>query len=190
MHEPFTEILIALILILGAVWFFIGLKFRHTLKREPLLSSIFHGVLLVFGLIMPLVNEFHTEFLAWRFIPRSTLIEIIGVIVAGLGIGFAIWSRFVLGSNWSSAVAIKAGQHLVQYGPYAIVRNPIYTGIIFFMFGAALNVGELRGLAGIGLVMITLWHKAKMEERFLSEEFGEEYLAYQKRTNFIIPFII
>ena len=187
--NPFTQILIALLLILGAVWIFTGLKIKRTLKRESLMSSIFHGVLLVYGLIMPLAKEFRTEFMAWRFIPQNTTIEIMGVIIAAFGIGFAIWARFVLGSNWSSTVAIKKGQRLIQHGPYAIVRNLIYTGLLFFMVGSALTVGEIRALIGLGLVLIALWFKAKTEETFLVAEFGDEFRAYQKRVKFMIPFI-
>jgi protein-S-isoprenylcysteine O-methyltransferase Ste14 len=128
--------------------------------------------------------------LALRLIPESLLINMAGVSISILGTAFAVWARILLGSNWSAKVAIKEGQRLIQNGPYAVVRNPIYSGALFFMIGAALVSGQVRGLVGLGLVLIYAWLKGKTEERFLSEEFGEEYREYQKRVKFMIPFII
>ena len=106
------------------------------------------------------------------------------------GVALAIWSRRVLGTNWSGAVRIIEGQHLVRTGLYAVVRNPIYTGIALSVFGTALVAGTIGGLLGFALVAASLWQKGRMEEQFLLAEFGEEYAAYQRDVKFMIPFIV
>ena len=85
---------------------------------------------------------------------------------------------------------ITDGQHLVRTGPYAFVRNPIYSGIALAVFGTALVAGTIGGLLGFALVVASLWQKGRMEERFLLAEFGNEYAAYQRKVKFLIPFVV
>src|SRR5438445_12979167 len=40
------------------------------------------------------------------------------------------WARIHLGRLWSSNVTRKKNHHVVDSGPYGIVRHPIYTGVI------------------------------------------------------------
>ena len=59
--------------------------------------------------------------------------------------GFAVllcWARIVLGRNWSAEVTFKQGHELIQSGPYALARHPIYTGLIVMALGTALNYGR------------------------------------------------
>ena len=55
-------------------------------------------------------------------LPRSQIVEGAAVFLTAAGIAFAIWARFYLGQNWSSAVTIKVGHQLIRTGPYAWVR--------------------------------------------------------------------
>ena len=190
MNSPFREILLALVLLFAIVWLITSRNTVPSKKIEGPASSLLHSLLLIAGFIIVFLNRFQTGLLGLRLIPASLGIQLGGVFISVIGAGFAIWARLILGTNWSAKVAIKEGQRLVQNGPYAIVRNPIYTGVLFFMIGAALVSGEVRGLLGLGLVLIYVWHKGMTEERFLSQEFGEEYHEYQKRVKFMIPFII
>lgn len=55
------------------------------------------------------------------------------------------WSRIILGRNWSATVTIKKDHELVSSGPYAIVRHPLYSGVLLAMLGTAIFFGEIRG---------------------------------------------
>jgi protein-S-isoprenylcysteine O-methyltransferase Ste14 len=51
----------------------------------------------------------------------------------------------------------------------------------------------LRSWLGIGVSILVflpsaIW-RARLEEAALSSKFGEEWIAYQKRTHFLLPFI-
>ena len=190
MHSPFREILIALVFLFIIVWLITSRKTVAIKKIEDPFSSLLHSALLISGFLIILLNRFQTGFLAIQMIPASLTIQIVGVILSAVGMGLSIWARATLGANWSAKVAIKEGQQLIQNGPYAIVRNPIYTGSLIYIFGAALVCGQVRGLLGLALVLVAVWHKARTEEKFLCEEFGEEYRQYQKRVKFMIPFVI
>jgi protein-S-isoprenylcysteine O-methyltransferase Ste14 len=85
-------------------------------------------------------------------------------------------------------VTIKRGHRLVRSGPYAVVRNPIYTIIVFAALGTALTFGRVRTPVGPALV-VAVCLKARTEERFLSEEFGEEYAECERSVKSLIPFV-
>jgi protein-S-isoprenylcysteine O-methyltransferase Ste14 len=110
----------------------------------------------------------------------------VAVVLAGLL--FTWWARVHLGRLWSSSVTRKADHHVVDTGPYGIVRHPIYTGIIL----ASLATAGMRGtaLAWLGAgVMTTGWViKARLEEEFLRDQLGTEtYGEYARRVPMLVP---
>ena len=79
---------------------------------------------------------------------------------------------------------------LIQTGPYKIVRNPIYTGILIAFVGTAIVIGKFWAVIAIIILLIVFFMKIRMEEKFLLEEFGEAYLKYKKEVKSLIPFIM
>ena len=88
---------------------------------------------------------------------------------------------------WSGQVTKKADHRVVDTGPYAIVRHPIYTGILLAVYATAALKGTVLGLAGAAVITIGLWMKARLEEYFLREELGTNYDAYRKRVPMLLP---
>jgi protein-S-isoprenylcysteine O-methyltransferase len=122
-------------------------------------------------------------------VPQNTVIDVMGTAFAIMGVAFAIWSRQLLRNNWSGEVAITEGQRLIHSGPYAIVRHPIYTGMLLALLGTTLVASTVSSLLGFGLAILSLWQKACVEEQFLMAEFGDQYTNYQSEVKFLIPFI-
>ena len=60
----------------------------------------------------------------------SAGVDVAAMIIATLGLAIMLWSRYELGSNWSVAVTYKQGHELIETGPYALARHPIYSGMI------------------------------------------------------------
>src|ERR1700722_8927998 len=111
------------------------------------------------------------------------------VAIAVLGLAVAWWARLYLGRLWSSSVTKKADHRVVDTGPYAIVRHPIYTGIIAAIFATAAL--EAHPISFVGALLLTLgfWLKARLEERFLREQLGPEaYDGYRRRVPMLVPF--
>ena len=105
------------------------------------------------------------------------------------GFAFAWWARLHLGRLWSGAVTRKEGHRIVDTGPYAIVRHPIYTGLIAATLVTALAEATLPALAGCALIALGLWLKARLEEQFLRQELGAEaYDSYRRRVPMLLPF--
>lgn len=109
------------------------------------------------------------------------------VLVVGAAAGFGWWGRVHLGRLWSAAVTRKADHRVVDRGPYAIVRHPIYTALIVGSSATALGRGTPLALIGAMLFAVGYHAKARIEERFLGEELGPDYGRYQSRVPMLLP---
>jgi protein-S-isoprenylcysteine O-methyltransferase Ste14 len=125
--------------------------------------------------------------LGTRFAPEAPATFTLGAALLYAGVAFAIWARVHLGRYWSGTVTLKEGHRLIRTGPYAIVRNPIYTGLIAGFLGSALLVDRLGVLLGAIVLAVSFLVKIRREERFLTDRFGEEFLAYKREVRSLIP---
>ena len=127
--------------------------------------------------------------LSRRCVPESDWIRAAAIVFVAAGIALAIWARRHIGEFWSARVTLKVDHQLIQSGPYARVRHPIYSGILLAMIGTALFVGEWRAVIGVMLVFLAHWTKARREEELLASQFGQPYAEYRKRTGSLIPWL-
>jgi protein-S-isoprenylcysteine O-methyltransferase Ste14 len=112
----------------------------------------------------------------------------VALIVAGFA--FAWWARIYLGALWSGQVTLKPDHHIVDTGPYALVRHPIYTGILTAVLATMAAKGTLPGVAGAAIILVGVWMKARIEERWLRQELGAEaYDRYARRVPMLLPFL-
>ena len=103
------------------------------------------------------------------------------------GLSFCWWARLHLGRLWSGGVNVREGHRVVDTGPYALVRHPIYSGIFLAMIAyAAIRARPIGIVFVVGLVLFfTL--KARLEERFLRRELGAAYDEYRSRVPMLVP---
>ena len=121
----------------------------------------------------------------WRTPPPASW-GLVGVTAAGFL--FCWWARIHLGRMWSSSVTRKADHRIIDTGPYALVRHPIYTGIITASAAMAVQQATPAAIIGFVLVVLGFWVKARLEERFLRAELGPEtYDSYSRRTAMLFP---
>jgi protein-S-isoprenylcysteine O-methyltransferase Ste14 len=125
--------------------------------------------------------------------PLWPVAELFGWLYVGVvlvGFGFAWWARLTLGRLWSGFITLKEGHHIVDQGPYALVRHPIYSGILLAMVATALASPSRLALVMAAAILMVLVTKAWAEERFLGQELGEEaYAAYRARVPMLVPFL-
>ena len=106
-----------------------------------------------------------------------------------VGLAILIWARRTLGSNWSANVRKSGETELVQRGPYARVRHPIYAGFLVMALGTAAAYGHLIGVCILVLCFAGLCLKARKEESILNEKFPRAFAEYKARTRMLIPFV-
>jgi protein-S-isoprenylcysteine O-methyltransferase Ste14 len=112
----------------------------------------------------------------------------IGLVLFGLGLGFAVWARIHLGRNWGIPMTQKAEPELVTSGPYRLVRHPIYSGILVAGIGTALALSWLW-LTAVALAGIYFVYSATVEEGYLGEQFPDSYPPYKRSTKMLVPFV-
>jgi protein-S-isoprenylcysteine O-methyltransferase Ste14 len=145
--------------------------------------------LLYLGFILVLLGRSLPAALGLLVVSQAIPIDIAGTLFTIIGVAFAIWARQSLEHNWSGEVAITEGQQFMRSGPYAIVRHPIYAGMLLALLGTMLVASTIGSLLGFVLAIFSLWQKAYIEEQLLMVEFGEPYAEYQREVKFLIPFI-
>jgi protein-S-isoprenylcysteine O-methyltransferase Ste14 len=111
--------------------------------------------------------------------------SMVGVTAAGLL--FTWWARVHMGNLWHGGVSRTADHRVVQSGPFALVRHPIYTGMIAAVIAVAVLKANPVSLLGAVLFAIGFMLKAKVEERFLEGELPD-YAAYRERVPMLVPF--
>ena len=128
--------------------------------------------------------------LALRVIPHLDALAWTGVVLCIAGLSFCIWARISLGRNWSGVVTLKGGHELITEGPYAIVRHPIYTGLLGMIVATVIVLGHVAGIIALPFVFWGLWIKLRYEEKLMLQKFPDEYAAYQQRVRRLIPFVL
>ena len=110
-------------------------------------------------------------------------LRIIGVVITALGVLAFIISVVQMKDNWRAGVQREEKTNLVTTGIYSISRNPaflgfdlMYIGILFTFFNWYLCFATIFALVFFHLQIVNV------EEEFLVEAFGQEYLEYQKKV--------
>src|SRR5579871_3372550 len=113
----------------------------------------------------------------------------IGLVLFVLGLAFAIWARVHIGRNWGTPMMRKAEPELVTSGPYHLVRHPIYSGILTAGIGTAIAL-SWWWLAAVALAAVYFLYSARVEERYMTDEFPDDYPSYKRSTKILIPFVL
>ena len=146
-------------------------------------AMIAGSILLVPWIAPPLLGE-----KAMWEISYGGALALAAVMVAGLLLTW--WARIYLGPLWSSVITRKKDHSVVDTGPYAFVRHPIYAGLVIALLATAAAEGRATALIGVAFVIFGLRLKAHTEERFLMAELGVEvYGSYCRRVSMLIPFL-
>ncbi len=105
------------------------------------------------------------------------------------GIAIAWWARLHLGRMWSANVTQKTNHEIIDSGPYAFVRHPIYTGLLLSLLATTAAKGTLIGIVGFIIVLIGIYMKARLEERWLAQSLNTDaYDNYRRRVPMLVPF--
>ncbi len=109
--------------------------------------------------------------------------------VAGFAgvVGWLIWMFHSLGRNLTDTVVVRRDAEFVERGPYRLVRNPMYTGVLMvgWTLGLALGTWLLPLLASLIFGMFEV--RTRIEEKYLLERFGQQYRDYMGRVGRFFP---
>lgn len=175
---------------LAAVWAIAALKVKRKAYTERPNSRLGHLLTIAAALTLLFSADARIGILGVRVVPRSDTAAAVAIALTAAGILLAIWARLYLGGNWSAIVAIKQDHSLVRSGPYAVVRHPIYTGILTAMLGNAIGFGEAGCLLAVAIAFAAFLAKARMEDAFLAARFGAAHQQYRAEVKSLIPLVL
>jgi protein-S-isoprenylcysteine O-methyltransferase Ste14 len=119
----------------------------------------------------------------WQLGYRGTFVLLAIMLI---GLCFTWWARIHLARLWSGVITHKEGHKIIDRGPYAFIRHPIYTGLVVALFATAAVEATVPALLGAALMIFGFWLKARSEQQFLRIELGPEFCG---RVPMIVPFI-
>lgn len=132
------------------------------------------------------------QFICLLFLIGSTEIVSTGVflVVQLVGLFLSLWSVWIMKlGKFNIQPELKTNAVLVSSGPYKMIRNPMYCGIIIFFGASVANAFNVMNLLVLILLILVFLLKIIKEEKFMLARFGNEYVAYQKRTYRLVPFL-
>jgi protein-S-isoprenylcysteine O-methyltransferase Ste14 len=130
---------------------------------------------------------------AWlpSLVPAIDLVQ--GAQLAGFGLAlvsalFAAWGMWTLGRSYGIRLDLFEGHTLKTDGAFALVRHPMYLGIVLFHIGAAVALESVPLLALTAIIVVPLTlARIAAEEAVLREGFGARHVEYARRVPALIP---
>ena len=128
--------------------------------------------------------------LAWAMLQLPLGLRLFVAFLSVLALLWFFWIHRSLGINASIRLQIKDSQRLVTYGPYRLIRHPMYTAFcvlhiaVFF-----LTANWFIGVTWLVGLMFIILLRVKREEAMLLAKFGDRYSSYMQRTSRFLPHI-
>jgi protein-S-isoprenylcysteine O-methyltransferase Ste14 len=114
--------------------------------------------------------------------------HVAGIVLAVAGIGLTFGAQLAMGDAWRVGVDPEERTELVTGGPFALVRNPIYSAIVPTVLGLTLMVPTSLAIAGlIGLATGLELQVRRVEEPHLLQAHGGAYAEYASRVGRFVP---
>lgn len=181
MIEQGLSIVVCALLLLCFVAFSVA-SFRHF---DPATDST--GNLVIRGLT--LCGTALNVGLVWMNVPIAIALSV-PALAFGL-VSLSVFGAALLSTPAGSLhVAFTGGgpDQLVTTGVYGRIRNPLYTSYLAYwaawMFATGLHPVSVACFA---LFWLLYWLAVREEERFLTHQFGDQYIAFQSRTGRFLP---
>lgn len=122
----------------------------------------------------------------------GAIAEAVAVLILMAGaVGLFDASSRAMGKNWALVARTRDDHDLVQSGPFALVRHPIYVALFLVMLAIAVAYGHARNLiVAIPVYALGTGLRVRFEEGLLRTQFGTAYDAYAARVKRFIPGLI
>lgn len=146
-------------------------------------AVLFAGAL-VLGLAAPLAGLFDLG-----TAQPSRAVGATGLALMVLGLALVLISQAAMGNSWR--IGVDEGEHteLVTRGVFALVRNPVFTGMAALLAGQVLAVPSVLSAAALIVFVTAVQVQVRaVEEPYLLRTHGRAYRSYLARTGRFVPF--
>jgi protein-S-isoprenylcysteine O-methyltransferase Ste14 len=155
---------------------------RVNMRAEIVFRAMFFGAILLLPIGRALAPVAVIGGGVWLFV--------LGVVIGWLGLLLRWWSFVSLGKYFTVVVKTSKDQPVVDRGPYRVLRHPSYTGLLLAFAGVGLMLGNwVSAVGAVGLVLMALICRLRIEERALSAELGDRYREFAASRARLIPYV-
>jgi len=167
-------------------------------KRPPKAPETKRDRIATLGIVLQMCGYF----LVWfqppgqPFLPPvAALSGIPGLLFSVLVVALAAGSSWLgesairtLGKQWALPARLVEGHKLITVGPYAYVRNPVYTAMLGMLIATGLAMEHwIATIAAIVVFAVGLVIRVRSEEKLLRAAFGNEFEDYARRVPAVVP---
>lgn len=145
---------------------------------------ILFAVALLLGLLGPLLA---------LIVPASTVVlpvalRWIGLGLALIGLALVVASQAAMGNSWRIGVDPTEKTSLVTTGPFARVRNPIFTAMVLTLAGVAFMTPNPASAAALAALVVGVELQVRfVEEPYLRDKHGTAFRAYASVAGRFVP---
>ena len=168
---------------------------RGFLARQGIVRNAIREDVLYFALPAIFVLIAGMGISAWDLVRQQGVLytlsvqSFVGSALIVIGITIELIAQITLRRFYSSTLVIREDHQLITHGIYRFTRHPIYLGALMVLIGVPVFVSSLYGLLVMSALIPVVLNRIRMEERMLTEEFGDAYRTYKETTSKLIPFI-
>jgi protein-S-isoprenylcysteine O-methyltransferase Ste14 len=144
-------------------------------RREQRVIMWFTSFAFIALLVVPGLDHRY----GWSSVPLSVVI--LGNVLVALGFYF-IFRVYRENTYTSATIELAENQRVIDTGPYAFVRHPMYVGALLYLLGTPLALGSFWGVLPFVVVFAMLIWRIVDEEQVLKELEG--YTEYKQRVRF------
>jgi protein-S-isoprenylcysteine O-methyltransferase Ste14 len=121
---------------------------------------------------------------------KTIFVPYIGLLLIITGMIIRFIAIYSLGRFFTVDLTIKDNHKIKKDGLYRLLRHPSYSGSLLSFLGYGLSLNDWISLIVIFIpVTIAFLYRIRIEEKLLTDQFGNDYIDYMKKTNCLIPFI-
>ena len=143
-------------------------------RRKPLPPTYF-----VIYLVLAIGLHFAVP---WTKLSRG-FCNYLGIPLVGVGIWLNLWADRLFKKEKITVKPFEQSTYLIEEGPFAFSRNPMYLGMLVIIVGAVIILGNpLSLIAAVSFFMTMEFGFIGGEEKVLEETFGPRFVDYKKRV--------
>lgn len=132
--------------------------------------------------IYAFIPSCHKFLLPFWYLEYTTL-AYVGWVFLIISLIFVWFAQSNMKDSWRIGIDEENKTELVTNGFFSISRNPIFLGIMIANVGLFAVLPNAFTLLITALSTVSINTQIRLEEEFLSEEFGEQYTRYKERVN-------
>ncbi|MFW9913550.1 MAG: methyltransferase family protein [Candidatus Thorarchaeota archaeon] len=171
-----------------------GAESRKAKYNKPAFLIFVSGILAMWffwiaGIFLSFLNSYYVVFGIITFTFEFDIyVQMVGFAFFYIGGAIYNWVLIVAGKYVRPAPSGALENHLlITTGPYGVVRHPLYFSYVCILFGLALLLSTYWLMIPLFCVLIGIYPTAKAEEEVLIDQFGIDYVEYQKEVGMLFP---